>query len=94
MHVINTLHELVHVILYHIFTQIVRPAFDQLVDIAFHEFKDERESACRLIIDNFMQFDYVSVRRQAAQCLDLAERIHLVDILKDMLHALYRHEVT
>ena len=72
---------------------VLRSPLDHLVHVAVEQFKHEREPARGLVKEHLVQRDDVRVRRQAAQCLDLAEAVHLVDALKHVLHALDRDEL-
>ena len=82
VHVVHGLEQLVHVVLHGLLGKVLRAALDELVDVALHELKHERQAARGLIIQHLVQLDDVVVRRQAAQRLDLAEVVHLLQVLK------------
>ena len=71
VHVVNGLHQLVHVVLDALFRQVVPPALDSVVHVHLHELEDESKSACWLIVENLVEFDDLRMRGQAPQSLNL-----------------------
>lgn len=55
MHVIHSLDKLPNVVFHHVLLQVVPPTPNLLVDVHVHELKDERKTACRLVIENLVQ---------------------------------------
>ena len=68
-------------------------SLDQFVDVAIHQLKDERQPSCGLVKQHLVQLDNVRVRAQSPQGLNFAQRVDLLDGLKDVLHALDGHKL-
>jgi hypothetical protein len=68
--------------------QIPAPPAHQLVKVGVHQLEDEREAACRSIKKHVEQADDVSVRREAAERLHLAQRFGSGSALEARFHAL------
>ena len=92
VHVVHRLQKLVHVVLHRLLGQMLRAPLDQLVYVALHELKHERQAACGLVVKHLVQLHDVVVRRQPAQRLNLAKVINLLQALKHVFHALNGHE--
>lgn len=77
VHVIDCFHKLVHVVLDALFRQVVATAFDGIVHVHFHELEYEGQTSGRLIVKNLVQLDYLWVRGQPPQSLNLTQVVHL-----------------
>ena len=53
------------------------PALDDIVHVHLHQFEDKGQSARGLIVQHLVQLDYLGVRRQATQSLNLPQVVHL-----------------
>ena len=93
VHVVDTFHELVHVVQHLVFRKVLAPATDQLINVHFHQLEHKRKSPRRAVIQNFVQLDDVCVRGKSAEGLNLAKPIDLLDGVKVVLHALDGNEL-
>lgn len=91
MHMVDCLDDLIHVIAHSSFWQVVPATFNCLVQIHVHQLEDERQSACGLIVKDFVQCDNVGVGRKSFQCLNFSQIVNLVYVLEVCLHALDSH---
>ena len=62
VHMVYRFHQLVHVILDALLWQIVAATLDGVIHVHLHELEDEGQSACWLVIENFVEFDDLWVR--------------------------------
>jgi hypothetical protein len=63
VHVVNGLDQLPHVVFDPRFWQILSTAFYRVVQIHVHQFEDKSQAACGFIVQHFVQFDDLGVRR-------------------------------
>lgn len=63
-------------------------ALDSIIHIHVHELEDEGKSTRRLIIEDFVELDYLWVRAEPTQRLNLSQIINLLDCVEMVLHAL------
>ena len=63
VHVVDRLHELVHVVFDALLRQVVAASLDSIVHVHLHEFEDERQAPGRLIVEHLVQLDDLGVRR-------------------------------
>ena len=61
VHLVDGLHELVEVDAHALLGEVVRAALDELVDVAVHELKDEREAPRGLVVEHLVQLHDVVV---------------------------------
>ena len=93
VHVVHGLEQLVHEALDALLAQRLCAALDELVDVAVHELKHQRQAPRGLVVHDLVQRHDVAVRRQALERLDLAQRVHLLDALVRVPHHLDGHEL-
>jgi len=77
VHVVNGFYQLPHVVFHTRFWQIHSSSFNCIVQVHVHQFKDEGQAACGLVVQHFVQFYYLRMRREAAQSLNLAQVVNL-----------------
>ena len=77
VHVIDSLHQLVHVVLDAFFGQIVPAALDRIVHVHLHELEHERQTPSRLVVEHLVELDDLRVGRQTPQSLDLTQVVDL-----------------
>lgn len=75
--VLDTLEQLLHVLLDARLGQVVPAAADGFVHIHVHEFEDEGQAARRFVVEYFDEFDDVGLGRAFAQGLDFTETVYL-----------------
>ena len=64
VHVVNSLHQLVHVMLDALLWQVVRSSLDSLIEVLFHQLEHQSESAGWFVVEDFDKLNYVRVRVQ------------------------------
>ena len=62
VHVIDSLHQLVHVVLDAFLGQVVPAALDRIVHVHLHELEYEGQTACRFIVQHFIKLDNLRMR--------------------------------
>ena len=77
VHVVNGLHQLVHVVLDALLRQVVPATLDRIVHVHLHELEHERQPPSRLVVEHLVELDNLRVGRQTPQCLDLTQVIDL-----------------
>ena len=55
VHVLNSLQQLIDVILNSLLRQVVCASFDSFIQVHLHELKDQRQSSSRLVASNYSQ---------------------------------------
>ena len=88
VHVLNSLDQLIHVVLDALLWQIVRASLDRLIQVLLHELEDKCKSTRGLIVQNLDELNNVRMRVQSLESLDLSQVIHLVYVIEVRFHAL------
>lgn len=52
-------------------------AFYSIVHVHVHKFENKSEATCRLVVEDFIQLNYLGVWRKASQSLDLSQVVYL-----------------
>ena len=77
VHVVYCLQKLVHVVLNLILRKVMAAAFYSIVHVHVHKFENKSETTCRLVVEDFIQLNYLWVWRKASQSLDLSQVVYL-----------------
>ena len=91
VHVIDSFHELVHVVLDAFLWEVVTSTFNGIIHIHLHQLENKRQSSSGLIIEDLIEFDDLRMRGQPSERLDLPQIIDL-DIKKWSLEYIRKDE--
>ena len=93
VHVVHGLEQLIHEVLHLVLAQVLCAALDELVDVAVHELKHQRQPPRGLVVHDLVQGHNVAVRGEALEGLNLPQRMHLLNGLVRVPHHLDGHEL-
>jgi len=90
VHVRDGLEQLVHEQLDRGGFDVRLPSANEFVHVVIHEFKHERQSSRRRVVQDLLEVDDVGVGVEPAERLDLPQGIHLLQRLEGGFHELDR----
>ena len=77
VHVIDSFHELVHVVLDALLWEVVTSTLDGIIHIHLHQLKNEGQSSSRLIVEDLIELDDLWMWRKPSERLNLPQIIDL-----------------
>ena len=77
VHVIDSFHELVHVVLDALLWEVVTSTLNCIIHIHLHQLENQCQSSSGLIVEDLVELDDLRMRRQPPERLDLPQIIDL-----------------